>query len=505
MAAFGTPWPEPRSLTISFPGDGTGVGQYTSDLQQTLDAVTGRSNWQELALRAFQTWAIHADINVGLRNDYGNDFGAAGLTQSDPRFGDFRIGAYPQVGVLANSVPFQAVAGTFSGDILLNSSQTFTYHDWAGGIGPDPATQVPGQWDLFSLLLHESGNALGLDDSTLDWTVMFGQYTEPKGALSQDDIDRIQALYGPRSDPYEPFSNDQIHMATLIPTPGGFQPASDVISMRGSLKEAADVDYYEIVPLAGQNEVTLRLRADGISLVKSRLEVLDVNGQVVASADANSVFDNDNVIQINNLQNHSFLYLRVSALDPNDYSVGDYQLEVDYRAAAVQASDPVAGGHDSGVDTLFTNFALADAEQGTDDTIQTANDVDVVAGLGSHTRYEFTSAVSAAADVDYWKLSAPTTVEGRLVVNLAGVGASPPHFAVRIVDSAGQPVGAGGRLNADGSWTLEVAQPVSNQDYFLRVSVDPNSAVEVGNYVATAEFVSASAQMNQLVLGDVSS
>ena len=249
LAAFGSPWPEPRSLTISFPDDGTAIGAYSNELRQTLDAVTERSNWQVLALRAFQTWAVHADINVGLRNDHSLRFGAPGLTVADPRIGDFRIGAFPEVGVLAISVPFQAVAGTNSGDILINSAEPFTYHDWAGSVGPDPSSQVPGQWDLFSVLLHESGNALGLDDNSLDWTVMFRTYTVPKGVLSQHDIDGIQSLYGARSDPYETISNDQLLLATLIPTPAGFQPASDVIRLGGSLASSTDVDHYEFTPL----------------------------------------------------------------------------------------------------------------------------------------------------------------------------------------------------------------------------------------------------------------
>ncbi len=136
LAAFGTPWPEPRDLTISFPADGVEVGKYANDIRDTLDQVADRQQWEELALRAFQTWAIHTDINVGLRNDFDLDFGAPGLTVGDPRFGDFRIGSFPQIGLVASSVPFQAVAGTYSGDLLLNSNEQFKYHNWEGGIAP---------------------------------------------------------------------------------------------------------------------------------------------------------------------------------------------------------------------------------------------------------------------------------------------------------------------------------------------------------------------------------
>ena len=502
LAAFETPWPQPRSLTISFPADGTAIGDHSNDIRQTLDAVADRSDWQELALRAFQTWAIHADINVGLRNDHDNDFGAAGLSVSDPRFGDFRIGAFPQVGVLANSIPFQTNAGTYSGDILLNSSEPLNYHDWAGGYGPDPITVASGQRDLFSLLLHESGNSLGLADSSLDWTVMFRQYTVPKGVLSQEDIDSIQALYGARTDPYEQVSNDQLQVATLVPTPVGFQPDSEYIRVSGSLKNASDVDHYEVHPVAGQTEVTIRLKAAGISLVKSQIEVLDAAGSVLAQASADSVFANDNTIQLGDLQNHSVLYVRVTAADSGVYSVGDYQLEVDYRSAAVQASDPVAGGYDSGVDSLLTNFALADTEAGDNDTVASAGDLTMADGFAPQTRYEIVSAVSSATDVDHWKV--PSAGNGRLVINLAGVGLDQPDLRLGIVDAAGQSVGASGRLQPDGTWTLVVAEPQAGQDYYLRVAVDPSSPVSVGNYVASAEFVESDTPY-QLSSGDVSS
>ncbi|MGB7328585.1 MAG: hypothetical protein WBD31_27155, partial [Rubripirellula sp.] len=52
---------------------------------------------------------------------------------------------------------------------------------------------------------------------------------------------------------------------------------------------------------------------------------------------------------------------------------------------------------------------------------------------------------------------------------------------------------------------VEVAEPVAGAAYYVRISVDPNSAVSVGNYVAVAEFVSPTQQMNELVAGTASS
>jgi hypothetical protein len=121
--------------------------------------------------------------------------------------------------------------------------------------------------------------------------------------------------------------------------------------------------------------------------------------------------------------------------------------------------------------------------------------------------FEHASSVSGGADVDFIEVTAPAVEVpfGRLVVNLAGVGVNAPDLKLQIVDASNQPVGASGRLRADGTWTLEVAQPQAGQDYFIRVSVDPNSAVSVGNYVVTAEFTVPSEQMNDMIESDLSS
>src|SRR5205814_1535882 len=80
---------------------------------------------------------------------------------------------------------FDAAAGTYSGDVKLNSKLKF------GVVGG-------GQYDLFTVLLHEAGHALGLGDSTDPTSAMYGQYLGPCTGLSAGDISALQALYGVR-------------------------------------------------------------------------------------------------------------------------------------------------------------------------------------------------------------------------------------------------------------------------------------------------------------------
>lgn len=504
LAAFGTPWPDARELTISFPSDGVAIKQDVNNIKATLDQVAPRQEWQELALRAYQTWAINADLNVGLRNDYDVKFGTPGLTSKDPRFGEFRIGAFPQLGVLANSVPFQAIAGTHSGDLLLNSNESFKFHDWNDGLPPDPASLETGDRDLFSLLLHEAGNTLGIADNLDLDSVMYGRYVGPKGELTADDIASIQALYGQRSDPFEQFDNGQVQTAAIIPTPVGLDPATQVIRSPGSLSSGSDVDTYRIDPIAGQTDVTIRLRSAGISLLMSTLQVLDEAGQVIGESTSASVFNNDNVVQIGGLSTHAALYVRVLPADASDiYSVGDYLIEVDYRDASVQASGPVSAGYQSGSESVFANFDLVDSDDVVGGTVAQAQPI-AANSFGESLKYEVESSISYAGDLDFWKITAPANVEGRLLVQVAGVGTDRPDMRLVVVDGAGQPVGTAARLQSDGTFSVEVAQPDPGQDYFVRISVDPTSTVGVGNYVAVAEFQTPNSQMNHMATGQVS-
>src|ERR1700752_672559 len=76
-AAFGVPWSDPSHLTLSFVPDGTPIAGHTSSLFQTLGAVGSSNVWQTEILRAFQTWAVNANINLGLVPDGGQALGTA--------------------------------------------------------------------------------------------------------------------------------------------------------------------------------------------------------------------------------------------------------------------------------------------------------------------------------------------------------------------------------------------------------------------------------------------
>ena len=164
-AQFGIPWANGTSLTVSFAPDGADVDGRANELA----ALMARSGlapavWQREILEAFQAWARQADLNFGVVSDDGSPLGAAGNMQADPRFGDIRIFAAPlSGGVLAITTPPGDLAGTRTGDIILNSNYNF-------GVG------AGAQRDLYTVFLQEAGHALGVGNSPSTSSAMYEFY-----------------------------------------------------------------------------------------------------------------------------------------------------------------------------------------------------------------------------------------------------------------------------------------------------------------------------------------
>jgi predicted Zn-dependent protease len=177
-SAYGALWSDPSHLTLSFAPDGTNISGASSNLFSSLSLSASSAAWEQTILRAFQTWAVYTKVNIGVVGDDGSAFGTAGAVQGDTRFGDIRVGAQLLPSPAVATTSFVVPGSTWSGDMVLNTSYMFG--------------SETGQYDLFTVALHEAGHVFGLQDSTDTSSVMYAQYRGVYTGLMATDVALIQ-------------------------------------------------------------------------------------------------------------------------------------------------------------------------------------------------------------------------------------------------------------------------------------------------------------------------
>lgn len=434
-AAFNVPWPEAVSLTLSFAPDGTQGGGQTSSLFRALGASMSRSAWQLEILRAFQTWAVQANLNIGLVSDGGQPFDTLGFKQGDPRFGDVRIGAFPMASdVLGVANPYDPfVANAWVGDVFLNSS----YHFGQGGQG--------NSYDLFSVLLHEAGHVFGLGHSADPGSPMFEHFHSiPQSGLTAADIAALQALYGNRQpDALEGAAgNDSFATATDLTT---------LFDAEGDVTTLDDVDTYRWVVPDGSASVDVRLHASGISLLVPRVSIYDESGRLVSDRVATSPLGNDLVLHLDHVHSGATYYVTVRSGTQDVFGIGRYQLAIEPGNA--------------------TGSPLSSTEANMPIPLATT------AGYVEHSYYEIDSKFGGTSTERIYQVRSVDL--GPDMTNVMTVVVSSPHgkgsFHVAVLDEAGNPVSAQPLPAAEGTIALQVSSVVSNRDYYVRVWTDPSN------------------------------
>jgi hypothetical protein len=316
---WGIPWPSPQ-LTLSFAPDGTPFASQQSQLFATLGADTGQppAVWEREILRAFQTWAVNAGVNIGLVADGGQPFGAPGAIQGDSRFGDVRIGAAALSPTeVASSQPYNPAAGTLSGDVLLNTQYPFGLH---------PANA----YDLYTVAPHEAGHVFGFPDETTDPTsVMYQNYFGPRTGLSAGDVSQLRSLYGPPpADPYAvPAGSDPFTAAMPIQVFRGQGNLSQQL-ITGDLSAAGSVDAFKVQLQHTGGPYTVQLRTAGISLFEGPVTVYDSSHNVVGSAVATDPTNGNLTVAIGTPGADGTYYVTVQGASADVFGQGGYQLQV---------------------------------------------------------------------------------------------------------------------------------------------------------------------------------
>lgn len=181
----------PAGLSI-LTGSDTHEGSLTTSFG---DLIGTPSDIEEKIMLAsvYDTWASECGLTIMFSADSaapgGSPEGVGG------HIGDMRhaaIAPFP-VGVLGHAFPpgtegLFGPGGTIRGDVHINTG--FAWVD-------DPFDSASGSpYDLYTVMLHEVGHALGLGHSTVAGSVMFPTYSGGNRTLSSDDIEGIRHIYG---------------------------------------------------------------------------------------------------------------------------------------------------------------------------------------------------------------------------------------------------------------------------------------------------------------------
>lgn len=328
----GTQWPDPGHITYSIVPDGTQWDHGVSDLNAVMNAKFGAGVWEYQIAKALATWESVSNINISPTTDSGAPFNTYGPGQGDPNFGDIRIAGYNfnNPTVAAQTYPPPPDGWTAAGDSEINTAVNYSI---GSGI------------DLYSVMLHEMGHALGLAESPDPAAVMYQQYQGVRTGLNSADIAGIQSLYGPRTlDTYQQ-QGIGTSFASAINLNGSLTAAGQSTVTGVSLGSIGDVEYYVVqAPANAGPGTTLAAEAvaAGQSMLSPKIEIFNTSQSLLASQANPAAFSDNVAATVTNVQPGAFYYVAVTGATNDVFSVGTYELAINFSGlqSPVAASSP---------------------------------------------------------------------------------------------------------------------------------------------------------------------
>jgi hypothetical protein len=478
--------------------------------------ITGASNASPIVI-ASAGHGLSTGQPVTIANVLGNTAanGAFTITKIDADHfslnGSAGNGAYTSGGTwaanfLATAVPFDITAGTWSGDVIFNSSDMFAINPPPGSGLPTPPT-LP-IYDLYSVALHEAGHALSVTGNTTDqYSAMFEFYnrdqrTGPNG-LNTGDSAAIQSLYGlPSSveiqddapnhslataedlleEGFEEFAAHAVYPGTT-PNEGSLT----LYTVDSTVLTPGETDYFRYQATCNAPNFTVSLQTSGISLLDAKLTVLDAAGNVVQSTVAADPMHGNLSIRIANANAGAVYYFKVEGGSTDVFGVGNYRL------AVTPDNDPSPFT----LDQFFSYFPGGELrDHGTMQTALTLHG----AAAATNDRFDFTyyGKLGLAGDVDYYRFQSPDSgaAPQSMTVMVWGRDANGLLPAVTVFDASGNVVPATVLQNSNGTEIVQISNARSNATYFVSVQANASGSA-TGRYFLGIDFSTRSHELDQ--------
>ncbi|MGC8640945.1 MAG: matrixin family metalloprotease [Isosphaeraceae bacterium] len=314
----GQSWPDPAYITYSIAPDGVNWDNGVNVLNATFNARFGWAGaWQYQLARALATWESVANINISPTTDGPYPFNTSGLAQGDPRFGDIRFGGYPfpdDSTMLAQTYFPPPDGATAAGDVEINTSMDF-------GIGSG--------YDLYSVILHETGHSLGLNHPQNPAEVMYPTYEGVRAGLAPGDIAGIQAIYGARA--LDGYQEQGLGFSAAIPIDlsSKLASSSQTSISNASLPFIGTAEYYGFVaPPSSNGSVQATVSSAGLSMLSPEVSIFDGSGKLLARASNPSSWSDAVTAVASGMSAGQRYIVEVTGATDDVFSVGTYALTV---------------------------------------------------------------------------------------------------------------------------------------------------------------------------------
>jgi hypothetical protein len=307
-----------NTITYSFVPDGTNIGGSPSNLFGALASEGITQAQVETAFeKAAAEWQLYANVNLVLVSDNGEAYGATGDQQGDPNVGDIRIGGSSLSGSILGEAfyPPPTNGGTLSGDIVMNTSQSWSVSG--------------GNYDLETVALHEIGHALGMGHSTVTspWPVMAPTYNGVDQALTTDDQQGIQSIWGTRTAASNSSSSTAQNITSLL------NGLNQVALPNLAIANASNSNwFYVVAPITGPMTVTMQTANLSSLSPKFSVYTSGMVGLTTASAANSYGATISATVQVTAGQGY---YIRAMQANPGPGAGGAYGLQVNFNGPAM--------------------------------------------------------------------------------------------------------------------------------------------------------------------------